>query len=85
MSLPLDSLPKEIRESRILTGHQLTLLAGVPELPEHQPSFHDHHVKEIIHYFSPNPEEMEFELHRYAAGLLEEGKVNEAWQVLLSI
>ena len=85
MSLPLDTLPTEIRESRILTGHQLTLLATVAEVPEPEPSFHDHHVKEIIHYFSPNPEEMEFELHRYAAGLLEEGQVQKAWQVLLSI
>ena len=85
MSLPLDTLPKEIRESRILTGHQLTLLASVSELPEPEPAFHDHHVKEIIHYFSPNPEEMEFELHRYAAVLLDEGKIREAWQVLLSI
>jgi len=81
----LDAIHQDIRESRILTGHQLSLLAGVDQLPEPEPSFHDRHVKEIIHYFSPNPEEMEFELHRYAAQLLEEGKLREAWQVLLSV
>jgi hypothetical protein len=32
-----------------------------------------------------NPVEMEIELHLYAASLLNERKVNEAWQVLLAL
>jgi hypothetical protein len=31
-----------------------------------------------------NPDEMEKELHLYAKKLLAEGKVKEAWQVLLA-
>ena len=38
----------------------------------------------IIQYFSVNPDDMEKELHTYAKKLLDNGKVNEAWQVLLS-
>jgi hypothetical protein len=49
-----------------------------------QPSFDDEHLKNIIQYFSVNPEEMEKELHRYAGKLLDSGKVDEAWQVLLA-
>jgi hypothetical protein len=41
-------------------------------------------VKEIVQYFSPNPEEMELELHRHAAHLLNQGRVDDAWQVLLT-
>jgi len=36
-------------------------------------------------YYSINPEEMEKELHTYAKTLLDEGKVREAWQVLLAL
>jgi flavin reductase (DIM6/NTAB) family NADH-FMN oxidoreductase RutF len=76
-------LPEEIRHSPILTGNQLAQLANVEKLPVSEPSFYDPHVKEIIQYFSPNPEEMDLELHRHAAHLLDQGKINEAWQVLL--
>ena len=40
--------------------------------------------KNIIQYYSINPDDMEKELHQYAKKLLDENKVNEAWQVLLS-
>ena len=76
-------LPDDIRNSRILTGNQLAQLANVDVLPEAEAGFHDPHVRQIVQYFSPNPEEMEAELHRHAAFLLDQGKVREAWQVLL--
>jgi hypothetical protein len=59
-------------------------LANVHEMPVVQPSYEDEHLKNIIQYFSVNPEDMEKELHQYAARLLDQGKVNEAWQVLLA-
>ena len=80
----LPALPPQILSSTILSQEQLEKLAAVEAMPEPEPSFYDHHVREIVHYFSPNPEEMELELHRYAAWLLDEGKVKEAWQVLLT-
>ena len=76
-------LPEDIRHSSILTGNQLAQLANVETLPVAEAGFYDPHVKEIIQYFSPSPEEMELELHRHAAYLLDQGKVKEAWQVLL--
>jgi hypothetical protein len=53
-------------------------------MPVIDPSFDDARLKEIIQYYSINPEEMEKELHDYAKKLLDEGKLKEAWQVLLT-
>ena len=47
-------------------------------------AFNDDKLKNIIQYFSINPDDMDKELHSYAKTLLDAGKVNEAWQVLLS-
>jgi len=85
LGIGIDSLPESIRNSRILTGNQLGQLANVHEMPVVQPSFDDEHLKNIIQYYSVNPSEMEKEAHSYAARLLSEGKVDEAWQVLLLV
>jgi len=85
LGIGVDALPESIRKSKILSGNNLGQLANVKELPVIDPSFDDKRLKEIIQYFSVDPEEMETELHTYAKKLLDEGKVNEAWQVLLSL
>lgn len=84
LGIGMDVLPDHIRNSSILTGNQLGQLANVHEMPVVEPSFDDDHLKNIIQYFSINPADMEKELHRYAAKLLDEGKTYEAWQVLLA-
>ena len=84
LGIGMDALPESLRHSSILTGNQLGQLANVHEMPVVLASFDDEHLKNIIQYFSVNPDEMEKELHRYAAQLLEKGKVDEAWQVLLA-
>jgi flavin reductase (DIM6/NTAB) family NADH-FMN oxidoreductase RutF len=83
LGIGIDSLPESIRFSAILTGNHLGQLANVHEMPVIEPSFDDSHLKNIIQYYSLNPADMEKELHRYAATLLDENKVYEAWQVLL--
>jgi hypothetical protein len=84
IGIGVDALPGSIRNSRILTGNDLGMLANVSELPVIDPSFDDTHLKNIIQYYNVNPDEMEKELHSYAKKLLEEHKVREAWQVLLA-
>ena len=83
LGVGIDALPESIRYSRILTGNHLGLLANITQVPEISPSFDDEHVRNIVQYFSINPADMEKELHQYAARLLDNGKVYEAWQVLL--
>ena len=84
LGIGADALPKNIRNSKILSGNNLGQLANVQEMPAIDPSFDDAHLKQIIQYYSINPDDMEKELHVYAKILLEQGKVREAWQVLLA-
>jgi len=84
LGIGVDALPESIRNSDILTGNDLGHLANVREMPVIVPSFDDAHLKNIIQYYSLNPDDMEKELHAYAKKLLAEGKVREAWQVLLA-
>lgn len=84
LGIGVDALPAGIRNSQVLTGNQLGMLANVEALPAIEPSFTDDRLKNIVQYFSINPTDMEKELHLYASELLEKGKLAEAWQVLLS-
>jgi flavin reductase (DIM6/NTAB) family NADH-FMN oxidoreductase RutF len=84
LGIGVDSLPDSIRNSKILTGNNLGQLANITEIPAVEPSFDDPHLKNIIRYYSINPDEMEKELHSYAKVLLEDNKLREAWQVLLA-
>jgi flavin reductase (DIM6/NTAB) family NADH-FMN oxidoreductase RutF len=84
LGIGVDTLPLSVRQSKILTGNNLGQLANVHEYPAIDPSFDDDHLKQITQYYSVNPDEMEKELHSYAKKLLDEGKVHEAWQVLLA-
>lgn len=85
LGIGIDTLPASIRQSKVLTGNNLGQLANVYELPVVDAAFSDERLKNIIQYFSINPVDMEGELHRYAKELLDNGKLREAWQVLLAI
>lgn len=84
LGIGIDALPQSIRNSAILTGNDLGKLANVHEVPVVNAAFDDDHLKNIVQYFSLNPADMELEVHRYAAQLLNEEKIAEAWQVLLA-
>lgn len=84
LGIGVDAIPADIRNSSILTGNNLGQLANVNEIPFVDPTFNDDKLKNIIQYFSINPDEMDIELQRYAKELLDAGKVAEAWQVLLA-
>lgn len=84
LGIGIDALPEAVRKSNILTGNHLGMLGNINDMPVVDPSFDDEHLKNIIQYYSIDPAEMERELHTYTARLLNEGKVTEAWQVLLA-
>ena len=84
IGIGIDALPETIRNSSILTGNNLAQLANVHEYPVVDATFEDERLKNIIQYFSINPDEMDKELHSYAKELLHAGKIKEAWQVLLA-
>jgi hypothetical protein len=77
LGIGVDALPKNIRESNILTGNDLGLLANVEKLPsaEAVSTFKQKH--DIV---SLN----EAEKHKKAQHLLSFSDVESAWKVLLS-
>ena len=84
LGIGIDALPDSIRLSAYLTGNHLGQLGNVTALPAIDAAFTDDRLKNIVQYYSINPSEMEKELHVYAAELLNEGKVQQAWQIILS-
>ena len=84
LGIGFDALPASIRNSKILNGNQLGQLANVNEMPVIEASYEDEHLKNIIQYYSINPADLEKEIHLHAAKLLDQGKVHDAWQVLLA-
>jgi len=84
LGIGVDRLPLNIRNSSILTGNNLGQLANVETIPTIHPSFYDEKLKQIFQYYATDPIEMEKEIQRYAKELLDDHKINEAWQVLLA-
>jgi flavin reductase (DIM6/NTAB) family NADH-FMN oxidoreductase RutF len=85
LGIGIDHLPESIRNSVVLSGNNLGQLANVPEVPMVDATFDDARLRNIFQYFAIDPGELERELHQYARELLAEGKVRDAWQVLLSV
>lgn len=85
LGIGIEQLPDAVRLSKILTGNHLGQLANVHEYPMVDPNYADEKLKSIVQYFSLSDEEMEREIHKHAAQLLDQGMVKEAWQVLLTI
>lgn len=80
IGIGVDSIPEQIRNSRVLTGNDLGILGNVERLPD----------AESIQRFAENPavrtaidEGLEAR-HRFAQGLIGEGDVEGAWKVLLA-
>ena len=84
LGIGIDALPESVRLSTILSGNNLGQLGNVREIPAIDPSFEDDHLKQIILYYNLQPSELERELHLYARQLLDQGKLHDAWQVLLA-
>jgi len=84
----VDALPEHIRESSILTGNDLGLLGGIHELPssEEMAAFReDPKVAALIKWQHKNQHEVQKQLHQNAQTLLAQGKVKEAWMMLLAL
>lgn len=77
----VDQLPDHIRNSKVLTGNDLGILAGIEKLPteEEVTAFVENGSEELKKYKND-----ETQLHSYAQQLIEQGKVAEAWKALLA-
>ena len=70
MGMGIDNLPQEIRNSEILTGNELAILASAENIPEKNE-------------FTLREEKNTEEKHILAKEFLSQGKIKEAWQILL--
>lgn len=79
-----DALPKSIIGSEVLTGNHLAQLANVNIMPVLQKKFKDERLEAIIQYFKPDNNLVK-RIHTYAKDLIDDGEIDHAWQVLLSV
>jgi flavin reductase (DIM6/NTAB) family NADH-FMN oxidoreductase RutF len=85
MGIGVDQLPKNIKDSTVLTGNHLGQLGNVEAMPtqEEASSFADEpEVRAILDSFD-DEENVQLELHKLAADLLNEGEIDTAWKVLM--
>ena len=76
LGIGVDSIPAEIRDSKILSANNLGQLGNVEHLPA---------ANEVAAYKAASSKHFasKDELHQYAKTLLDVNKVAEAWKVLL--
>lgn len=85
MGIGVDQIPDRIRTSTVLTGNHLGQLGNVESLPseEEVKDFESEpEVRAILDSFD-DEENIQLELHKLAADLLNEGEVETAWKVLM--
>lgn len=86
IGIGFDQLPDDIKNSPVLTGNDLGLLAGIETLPD-ETAVNEYKLLELSEIFvtlEDQPRELELALHRHAKDLLTHNQVIEAWKTLLS-
>ena len=82
----VDALPAAVRNSTLLTGNQLGKLASWRTVPD-ETSVNEYKLTELADLFitlKDQPRQLEQALHARAGKLLDEGRIGEAWQTLLT-
>ena len=86
LGIGIDQIPEYIRNSNVLTGNDLGALGNVEKLPtalEIIAYKNSGAINEAFEIYGKNISQLKNHLHHIAKGLLENGKVDEAWKVLL--
>jgi len=86
LGIGVDQIPNDIRNSSVLTGRHLAMLGNIEVLPD-ETEVNDFKLMELSEIFldlQDDGAKLEFELHKHAVSLLDNGDVNGAWKTLLS-
>jgi flavin reductase (DIM6/NTAB) family NADH-FMN oxidoreductase RutF len=86
IGIGVDSIPYAIRNSNVLTGNNLGQLGNVEALPgdnEIEEYCQSDEIKDLLDATVGDSQTRELQLHLKAKQLLDEGRVVEAWKVLL--
>lgn len=87
LGIGVDALPSHIRHSNVLTGNNLGQLGNVEQIPsadEVREFCNTKTVSEAFRAYGKDPHKLEEQLHHIAKQLLDNGKVTDAWKVLLA-
>ncbi len=85
LGVGIDNLPEHVRKSSVLTGNNLGILGNSSSVPVVGEVLYDDRLTQIIREYDNDDEGLKHAIHLYAKELLEEGQVDKAWQVLLSV
>ena len=86
IGIGFDQMPEEVKNSSVLTGNDLGLLASVENLPD-ETEVNEYKLIELSDLFvslEDKAAELEQELHERAKRLIQENKIEEAWMSLLA-
>lgn len=86
IGIGVDNIPYSIRNSKVLTGNNLGQLGNVEVLPtdeEAEDYSRSPEIKELLDATIGDSQTRELQLHLKAKQLLDAGRVDEAWKVLL--
>jgi flavin reductase (DIM6/NTAB) family NADH-FMN oxidoreductase RutF len=82
----IDQMPDNVKHSEVLTGNHLGKLGNISKLPLAEEVADYANTKSMQDFkkrFSLDISSYQYHLHEFARNLLDEGKVQEAWKVLL--
>lgn len=86
MGLKQGEIPSNVRDSEILTGHDLERLSKIKKLPSPnkiQKFAREPEISAILEFFPDNPDEQLAELHKLAKAFINDGELEKAWLTLL--
>ncbi|MGD1844178.1 MAG: flavin reductase family protein [Salibacteraceae bacterium] len=86
LGIGVDQIPKDIRNSRVLTGNNLGQLGNVEQLPD-ETDVNEYKLLELSDLFQDfidDASRLEQELHKRAHELLNDNQVEDAWKTLLA-
>lgn len=84
LGVGMDALPAGIRNSTVLTGNDLGILANSTEIPLVTATTDDERLKMILQDYSNDEALLQQALHVYAKDLIARHEIDLAWQVLLT-
>ena len=88
IGIGVDQLPESIRNSGVLTGNNLGVLGNVERLlgkEEVAGTLEDEKIKRIFAAYKSTDPERENQVHQLAKDLLDDGDVQQAWKVLMTL
>ncbi len=84
LGIGVDALPERIRNSKLLSGNDLGILANSTEIPVVAVINDNERLRQILQDYSHDAQLLQNALHQYAKELLSRHEVDLAWQVLLA-